>query len=389
MIPPKNRRKKGEGSIYRRPDGKYTVRITRNGEQRSEVCSSLKDAERKLKEFRRLAFTDAPLPPTVPVHQAIESWLKGVKLGSLKASSFDRLEQTYLVHVQDSPVGRSQLGNLRTEDIQRLIDDVAAEYSYSTVKKVRDLLREFLKYQVASRVLAYDPSALIVLPSPENVAVKVRQRAIFTTEELKRIEALMDMTYPSSSEPMYRHAALFVLIANTGLRAGEALALRWEDVHLDGKVQTIYVHANASVIKNRSATAERKQQTVIGSTKTKHGVRTVPLNETAVKALNWLRNYQATHGIDSCFVDCNDKGQLMAQSGLPKILKRVLEAASVPYRNVHMFRHTAATRMIEAGADVKTVSSILGHSSVGVTYDLYVHPTLESATRAVDTLVTQ
>lgn len=376
------RRHKGQGSIFPRENGTYQCRITVGGRQISFIVNSRREGEKRLREISKDAAAGAMPGSNERVREAMEEWLK-IKQSSLKPTSFDRLEQTYTIHIKDSLVGRSQLSGLGTEDIQRLINDVASRYGFSSVKKVRDLIREFLTYEVGMRKIPFNPSVLVELPHPENVAKPFKNQDVFTTEELERIEALMDERYETTGEPKYRHAALFVLLANTGLRAGEALALQWKDVDLESPIRTVFVHSNATVVRNREDGAVTKQKLIVGSVKTRHGVRTVPLNDTAQKALKWLRTYQEDHGIDTGYIECNDRGDMLAQSTLPKILKRVLEAANVPYRSVHTFRHTAATRMIEAGVDVKVVSSILGHSSVSITYDLYVHPSLEASNEAV------
>ena len=101
------------------------------------------------------------------------------------------------------------------------------------------------------------------------------------------------------------------------------------------------------------------------------------------KRLRALQDYQKSHHIHSDYVDCNDKGELLSQQTLPKILKAILKAADVPYRSVHSFRHTFATNLIQAGVDVKVVSQLLGHSSVKITYDTYVHMGVDRAIEAV------
>jgi len=175
-------------------------------------------------------------------------------------------------------------------------------------------------------------------------------------------------------------------LANTGLRAGEALALTWDNVDLNQRL--IHVRKNASCVKNRENEGNgKKYKIIITTVKTKCGNRTIPLNDKAYAALQWLRRNQDENHIVSEYVDCTEKGEILSQKNLPKILKDLLKAAEVPYKNVHSFRHTFATNLIESGVDVKVVSQLLGHSSVKVTYDIYVHPRIDQAVDAVNRLM--
>lgn len=204
--------------------------------------------------------------------------------------------------------------------------------------------------------------------------------SVFSKEELARIENVAAITY-QSGEVRYKHVWFFILLANTGLRAGEAIALTWDNVDLEKGF--IYVRQNASVVQERSHDSEKRYKVIITTVKTKNGERVVPCNAKAKQALEWMRGYQETHHIKSKYVDCNDKGELLSQQTLPKILKAILKAADVPYRSVHSFRHTFATNLIQAGVDVKVVSQLLGHSSVKITYDTYVHMGVARAVEAV------
>jgi integrase len=221
------------------------------------------------------------------------------------------------------------------------------------------------------------------MPKKENLAKQTKQMQIFTQDELQRIENVAAITH-KNGKIRFKHTYFFVLLANTGLRVGEAIALTWENVDLEKKM--IYVRQNASCIKERDEDADRKYKMIITSVKTKNGNRQVPCNDKAMEALLWLKKYQEKYHIKSKYVDCNDHGEILKQQTLPKILKKILLAADVPYKNIHSFRHTFATNLIEADVDVKIVSQLLGHASVKITYDTYVHIGIDNAIAAVNQL---
>lgn len=380
IIKEQKRRRKGNGSITKKPNGKYLGRITVSGyEPYSCIGVNRKEVERKLNEFKIRALKKEVVPRRILVNAYIEKWLETVKRPSLKASSYDRLEGTYLTQIKNSQVGRCQLGNITAMDIQRLVNEKSKTLSYSSLKKIYELLNGCFKYAVVCREMDFNPVDAVRMPKAENLVKRRKQIEIFSREELYKIENVSKCRY-SSGEPRYKHVWFFILLANTGLRAGEAIALRWD--HVDMEKGLIYVKQNASVIRTRKD-QDKKFHVIITSVKTRNGNRTVPCNEKALQALRALREYQESHGIRSDYVDCNEKGQLLSQQTLPKILKSILSAAGVPYRNVHSFRHTFATNLIEAGVDVKIVSQLLGHSSVKITYDTYVHIGVESAIDAV------
>ena len=375
----KKRRKKGAGSIMRKANGTYLGRIAISGyEPFSCTGATKKEVERKLEEFKIRTLKKEVIPQKIFVNTYIEKWMETVKRPSLKAASFDRLERTYLTQIKDSRVGRCQLGNITSMDVQGLINEKSRTLSYSSLKKIYELLNGCFEYAVICREMDFNPVRAVQMPK-ENLNKKEKQMGVFSKEELTRIENVAAITY-QSGEVRYRHTWFFLLLANTGLRAGEAIALRWDNIDLDKGF--IHVKQNASVVKCRDG-KENKYQVVITTVKTKTGNRIVPCNEKALQALRALQDYQKSHHIHSDYVDCNDKGELLSQQTLPKILKAILKAADVPYRSVHSFRHTFATNLIQAGVDVKVVSQLLGHSSVKITYDTYVHMGVDRAIEAV------
>lgn len=376
----KKRRKKGAGSIMRKANGTYLGRIAISGyEPFSCTGATKKEVERKLEEFKIRTLKKEVIPQKIFVNTYIEKWMETVKRPSLKAASFDRLERTYLTQIKDSRVGRCQLGNITSMDVQGLINEKSRTLSYSSLKKIYELLNGCFEYAVICREMDFNPVRAVQMPKKENLNKKEKQMGVFSKEELTRIENVAAITY-QSGEVRYRHTWFFLLLANTGLRAGEAIALRWDNIDLDKGF--IHVKQNASVVKCRDG-KENKYQVVITTVKMKTGNRIVPCNEKALQALRALQDYQKSHHIHSDYVDCNDKGELLSQQTLPKILKAILKAADVPYRSVHSFRHTFATNLIQAGVDVKVVSQLLGHSSVKITYDTYVHMGVDRAIEAV------
>lgn len=377
------RRRKGDGSITRLPSGKFRGRISLEGTSYSCVADSESEVKKKLESYRRSILKQEVIPKKIRVNEFIENWLHEVKRPSLKPASYDRLERTYQNHIMKSAVGRSQLGNLTSKDLQRLINDKSESLSYSSLKKIYELLNSCLKYAVANRDLNFNPMQTVLLPKEENLKKKTKKMQVFSKDELNRIERVAKLTY-ESGEPRFKYAYFFILLANTGLRCGEGLALSWRQVDLEKKL--IHVDQNAAVVKKRSEEDQKKYEIIITSVKTKTGNRIIPCNDKAMEAILWYKDYQTSHGIISEFVVCNENGGLVSQKALPKSFKAILKAANVSYKNIHALRHTFASELVAAAVDIKLVSSLLGHSSVRITYDTYVHSDFDKAVEAVKKL---
>ncbi len=157
-----------------------------------------------------------------------------------------------------------------------------------------------------------------------------------------------------------RHRALFQLLASTGLRISEALALRWQDVRLDGSRPVVRVRR--AYVKGR-----------FGPPKSKHGRRDVPLSHATVLELRRAR--KATEWPEDVYlVFCAHDGRpLHAQNLSTRVLKPIAEEANVPWCGWHTFRHTCASLLFAEGRNPVQVSRWLGHHSPGFTLATYAH----------------
>lgn len=107
---------------------------------------------------------------------------------SLKAASYDRLERTYQKQIKNTPVGRSQLGTLTSMEIQTLINSYTTTLSYSSLKKVYDLLNNCFRYAVAVRDTGYNPVDGVRLPKQENLKIRTKEIEILSEADIDRLE---------------------------------------------------------------------------------------------------------------------------------------------------------------------------------------------------------
>ena len=160
-----------------------------------------------------------------------------------------------------------------------------------------------------------------------------------------------------------------VLIAlYTGIRIGELCALKWQDIDLES--ETIKITKTIQRIKNTDKKAETKTKVVIDTPKSKKSVRNIPIPDFLLKILKTYQN------IPDIYV-LSGKTKYIEPRTYQNRFEKYLEKAKVERIPFHALRHTFATRSIESGMDIKTLSELLGHSSVKFTLDRYVHSSFE------------
>ncbi len=166
------------------------------------------------------------------------------------------------------------------------------------------------------------------------------------------------------------------------------LALRWKDVDL--KAGLLQVRQTLVRVKNHDATADvGKTRLLMQEPKTQHSRRTVPMPAVCLTALHQHKARQAEEKLrlgpayqDHGLVFCRLDGTPMAPEMLPKSFERLSKQAGLPRLRFHDTRHTFATLMLELGESPKTVQTMLGHSRVAITLDIYSHVSLELEKKA-------
>ena len=154
----------------------------------------------------------------------------------------------------------------------------------------------------------------------------------------------------------------------TGLRIGEICALRWEDVSFTD--QTIYVHHTLQRIQDINNNTS-KTRVIISTPKSKCSIRIIPIPD---NFCNILKEYKKSY---TGYLLTNSEEVYIEPRSLQNNFKKALKICGIDIVNFHTVRHTFATRCIELGFDIKSLSEILGHSTVNITMNRYVHPTLE------------
>ncbi len=257
-------------------------------------------------------------------------------------------------------LGRIKLRELRPKHLDELYQVIAVgsrgrPLSPTTVRRVHATLRSALATAVRRRLVHDNPAAHVELP-----AMRPRQADLWTPEQLG---AFLD----SVSE--HRLYALFHVVALTGLRRGEAIGLRWDDVDLV-----------RGVLRISQQVVELRGQLVVGQPKTRSGTRTVPLDLGTVDVLADHRQRQqrereawGSAWQDTRLVFTYEDGRMLRPEYVTRHFQSLARRARLPVIRFHGLRHTSASLALAAGVPMRVVSDRLGHSSTVITADLYTH----------------
>ena len=382
----------GEGSIYKRADGKWVAALVvedpDTGDRKRRVLygRTRTEARQKLRAAQDRAEQDLPITDTrATLGEWSEKWITTtLEASDRKQSTRDLYATIARRYIGEDPIARRTLDKLKPSDIEAFLlrmrntpkdpesedPDPAPKYSGSTIRTTYTVLRAILDGAKRDGLIARNPAEAVKRPAVE------RTEARYLT--IPEARALMH----ASKGSRYHHAV--VLIAHTGLRRGEALALRWDDVDLD---------TDNPAIRVRGTLARSRGRLTVTTPKTSQSIRTVPLAPDAVDALRAQRTAQkrdrlkaANVWTDTDFVFTTATGEPVDPRNLYRVVQVAATAAGLEHVGVHALRHTAATLMLEGGVNIKAVSSLLGHSSVAITGDVYAHVTDDTARAAMATL---
>jgi len=283
----------------------------------------------------------------------IDIWLDLFKKNSLKIASYGRLvtSKNTLSHYE---ISKMRICDISFFDIQRYINSlVDAGYSMNNIKKQVLIVTAPLKQAAAMKILNADPSIGIHMPTEAKVQKKAKEVIAYTKEEQEKLWKKI------SAEPDNVGYAAVAFQIETGLRAGELLALKWSDVNITQCKMRIH----ATII-NPQYTNQASYQ---DSAKSRSSNRTIPLTPKAIIILKRLKEHHTTEWVFEKYNDRLSYQQLTYQT------KKLCREAKVKYHGEHVFRHTFATNCYYKGIDVKILSRLMGHSSVQVTYNIYIN----------------
>jgi integrase len=368
------RRGNGEGSIRRRKDGRwegrYSVQTPDGPKQKTVYGKTRKEVSETLTEAmagrnKGLVFDAGKL--TVGDH--LEQWLEDVVKPSASHRTYSTNAQQVRTHVAPT-LGRIKLKGLRKAHIDRLYREMLdSGLSPSTVRRVHAVLHRALEEAVKGDLIPRNPAAYANKPK-----VKL--------EEPEPLEASQAAAFLKAAKGD-RFEALYILCLMCGLRQGEALALHWRDIDLDGGT----LRVNLQLQRVRGGGGLQFSQPKNASR------RTVGLPQRAVSALRSHRKRQLEEKLRAPeyeyagLVFASGKGTpLDAQNVVNRYYKPLLKRAGLPPIRFHDLRHSCLSLLAQRGEPIRDLQALAGHATAAFTLQRYTHHYDASAKRTADAM---
>lgn len=358
------RRGNGEGSIYQRKttDRRWCASVSmgygENGKPKRKVVTAKTRAEvvKKLKEIQRQLDDGLPLPDhAMTVEQLLDRWYQDVLRHQVAESAALGYRSVANHHIVPT-LGKKKLASLTTSDVDRLLSSkIDSHLAVSTVQRIRTVLAQAIDQGIRWGVVNRNVASLARAPRAQR-----KEGRTLTPEQAKSFLAELHG---------HRNEALYALMLSVGLRRGEALGLRWDDLDL-----------RSGVIKVRRQLLRETAGLVVRDTKTARSRRAINLPHPMLDMLKAHRARQAAERL-ALGAGWNDSGHIFTTSiGTPidprnllREFKTICERAGLGNWHVHELRHSAASLMLAMGVPIQVVSEVLGHASIRMTADVYGH----------------
>jgi len=354
--------RRGE-NIYKRKDGRYEGRYvigrTADGRTRFGYVYRRKYAAVRAalmrKKLQLLDNAGADSPATLTLETWMARWLTGDVQWRVKPSTYQTYQRHWRCYLQPA-LGCFDVAVITADDVRAMLEAMRErKLATGTMRSALRLLSAAMRAAQAEGLICRNPCAKVHLPAAE-----AQEARVLTCAEQKQLCQSADVS------------ALLSLY--TGLRLGEVCALKWQDVNW--RSGTLCVKRTVQRLQQRTGGTALQ----VGTPKSARSVRVIPLPDFLVAA---LRRMQETSTSPFVF----GKGDEPAEPRtIQRRFARTAGRLGLTGAHFHTLRHSFATRLMELGVDVKTVSVLLGHSSAKTTLDLYAHSLTEHQRAAIQKL---
>ena len=373
------KRANGEGNIRKRKDGRWEGRYTAGydaktgkrliknvlGKTQAEVKEKLKQA---LEECQGIEARKSEDEYTVA--SWLRTWYELYAKPNVRTATANRY-QLIIEQYTVPRIGNIKLKKLTTRHLQKLYKELLESgrihvgksqdkgLSTTTVHSVHLMLHCALDRAVKERLISRNPCEDCIVPKPRKLDMK-----ILTPEHMK---AYLEAAAARGMLPM------FYLELVSGLRKGELVALRWDDLNIQGRT----ISVSKQYVRNPDGSLELTRP------KTENSVRLVYIPQTAVELL--IQEHDK-HPDSPYLLPSPLTGEMYHPDSVVNLHKKILRDAGLGHLRFHDLRHTFATTALQNGVDVKTVSSMLGHFDAGFTLRTYTHATRQKQDEAAATM---
>lgn len=320
-----------------------------------------KNIEEIIQGVKALEFSDARINETenMNLQEYIHYWLYEVKYDEVSKSTTERYESIYRIHIVGSRVGLLPSEAIKPSTIQNFYSELLSKtISPSTIKYIHKVIHLALEHAFKTGSVTFNPSEGVSLPKSNN-------------KGLKQGYSLLELGSMFEACSRYKNGFLIPLAFFTGLREGELLELRWENI--DFRSSMVKIEKSVKLVKDIKTA---KRVSLLQPTKNENSQRYVKFNR---KAISILSDYRQETGL----VFKTSSQRYINPNNVRMLTKRICKKASVEYRGFHSLRGSYATHLYNLGTPMKNISELLGHSSIKITED-YIYKNLKLPSRDND-----
>ena len=375
-----------------RKDGRYSYSYTDRWKKRHTVYATSLVELRELEKQIRMDI-DSGINPnaakTMTVNDMFDRYIS--RKYDLKPTTKSNYQFNYDHFIRDG-FGKEKIGKIRYSDVKKFYYDLMKERGIKprTLDGVNTVLHSTFKMAVRDEVIRSNPTEGVMAEiKKSDLWVKTRKSAL-TVPEQKELVSFMEDNHQFKG-----WVPVITVLLGTGMRIGECLGLRWEDIDLDNRI--ISVNHNLVDFQDRDL---KKQVRKIQTTKTRAGVRIIPMIDEVYEA--FITEFELQSAIGFCeeeidgysgFIFTTTDQKLMSRSAVNNALHRIVkqhneeeekkakaegrEPILLPMFSAHQLRHTFCTRFCENETNLKVIQSIMGHSDITTTMDIYADATQE------------
>jgi integrase len=365
------KRGNGEGYIKERGDKRWEARIslgidfnTKKPIRKSFYGKTRKEVQQKMEEAKAQISTGTFITNNkLTLGEWMDNWLNIYPKHNVRIGTWESYETYIRVHIKPT-LGNIPLKDLRPMHLQRLYNEklisgrvkTGGKLSPKTVGYIHVVIHMALEQAVRENLVNNNVARLVKKP-------KQTKHEIYplTVEQMK---AFLDAT------KSHRFYVPFLLECHSGLRRGELLGIRWQDINFETKAISV----------NQSLIRTRQKGLVMSDPKTEKSKRTIPIADEVIEALKGHKAIQNQHKLlagrgynNADLVFCSNIGNPIDPRNFTEQFERAIKQANLPRVRFHDMRHSHATMLLLHNVQPKIVQDRLGHSTISMTMDTYSH----------------
>lgn len=386
---------------YQRKDGSYQYSYyDLRGVRRYIYANDLQTLRKKERDFTVASFQGADAYGTSVTLNTMYDRYMATKQG-LRESTYCSYVQMYDRYVREE-LGEQLVNSIRYSDVIAFYAHLlrVRKIGIRTIEYVHGQIRPALTLAVRDGYIIKNPTDEALENFRKNNNLRARKKRALTAEEQK-----IFLEYMKDHPTWGRYYSIFKVMLGTGLRVGELIGLRWEDVDFEKRE----ISVNHSIVSVKAIKGGKKEHLKVNEPKTEAGIRTVPIMEPVMEGFKYEYLYSEVRNFPNCTIDgytdfifTKQNGNVYTSMRLDQALKDIVRSYNkqeetiakiekrdpflLPKISNHTLRHTFCTRLCEKDMNIKVIQSVMGHASIKITMDIYAEVSLQKQKEEIDRL---